>query len=798
MKKSTILKIYFLFFISLIYGQNNIDPSSTAFSKKNAYFNNIKQEKFFLHTNKTTYFTGEKIWVKAYVVDDVKNTPFIETTNIYANLYNSKNKLISSQLFYVENGTTYGEISLDKNISSGKYYIQLETLWSKNFTPKNFFQIEILNTIEEFNQKSTSINTTDNVVDVQFFPESHVFLAQTINTIIVSTKKNSIPTSIQGEIVEDDTQKIVSIFKTNDLGVSSFKLYPKQNKSYSAKISINGKKKDIPLPTVQKNGITLNKLFQKNPNTLSFIVRTNPDTLEAEAENIIYVIHHRKSFKNSITPIKLNKKNKNYIINYSTDDLYNGVNTITVFNQFNKPIAQRSFYWKNNKIIDLKINQINKLKDSVTLSLNTLNSSKSSNISVSVLPLLTKAYTNNSNILSSFLISPYLSNITENPTRLLDQKLTSLERDLLIQTYSSLTVPLLPHKKKSNTHEVGKKLRGVVNTNVKNISECKILLSSKENNLLLTTHINNDKSFSFNNLLLQHPTKYKLGLLNKKGEIIKASFFMYKNEEYRPNTLLSQYQAPSQKYYNKSINTDSGNSKYYPIPNGTTLLDEVTLNYDENSEKNQPDPKVMANTFKKGHKIDQERYLGTNILHYINTLPGVTVTMNGFGEAVIKSTRGPRSLLGKNYMAIYIDRFKLDNAESLRYMDVSEIETVNINASGAGYGLNADGGVIELTLSDGNTFHSKKYKNPNIKTSETEFGFSIPSKKFENDILNYNSSYSKLYYSCLDWIPEFIVKPNTSNYLKIYTGDVKDFKLIINGINSYGKFIYKTYDFTLD
>ncbi|PHS10068.1 MAG: hypothetical protein COA88_03325 [Kordia sp.] len=796
MKNSSIL-IILLFLTSLVYSQNKINPSFVSLSKEKVYFNSLKQEKFFLHTNKTTYFTGEKIWFKAYIVDDLTNTPFIETTNIYANLYNSKNKLISSHLFYVENGVTHGEINIDENISSGKYYIQLETLWSQNFVKKNFFTVEILNPSEEFSDnKNHNTKITDNLIDIQFFPEGHVFLAQTLNNIVVSTKKHNIPTSIQGEIIEDDTQKVVSIFKTNDLGVGTFKLYPIKNKSYTAKIIINGNKKNFPLPVVQNKGIVINKLFQKKPGTLSFMLKTNLNTIELENGNTIYAIHHRKAFRKSVTPIKLNKKNQNYIINYSIDDLYNGVNTITIFNQLNTPIAQRSFYWERNKIIDLKINQIHRSKDSVTLNLNTLDTNKISNISISVLPSSTKAYNNSSNILSSFLTTPYLSNITYNPTNLLDVELDSLNKDLLIQTYSTLTPPILPHKKKANTHESGKRLNGVVNTNLKELAGCRILLSSRENNLLLTTSIDYSKSFSFNNLLLQHPTKYKLGLLNKKGKIIKASFYIYKNEEYRPSTVLKQ--TPNQLYNKESNNTNKENSKYFPIPNGTTILEEVTLEHDNSQEKNQPDPNVMANTFMKAYKIDQEQNRGSSVLDYINTLPGVRVTMSSFGVPVIKSTRGPRSLLGKNYFSIYLNNHKLESAESLKYMDVSEIETVHVNASGAGYGLNADGGVIELTFKYGDISNTKKYKNPNIKTSETEFGFSIASEKFENNILNYGSSLSKLYYSSLDWIPEFMVKPNTSNYLKIHTGEIKDIKLIINGINNHGDFIYKTYNFTLN
>ena len=50
------------------------------------------------------------------------------------------------------------------------------------------------------------------------------------------------------------------------------------------------------------------------------------------------------------------------------------------------------------------------------------------------------------------------------------------------------------------------------------------MLSSEENDILLIDTIGKSNTFSFNNLILKHPSKYKLALLNSTGEIIKTGF----------------------------------------------------------------------------------------------------------------------------------------------------------------------------------------------------------------------------------------------------------------------------------
>jgi len=101
MKKMT---LFFFFFVLIVSAQENLQELATGYIDSQENFSTeISQEKFFMHTNKSLYFSGEKIWYKVYVVSDIDNTPNYQTTNLHVNVYSSKKELVEIILVFVEN-----------------------------------------------------------------------------------------------------------------------------------------------------------------------------------------------------------------------------------------------------------------------------------------------------------------------------------------------------------------------------------------------------------------------------------------------------------------------------------------------------------------------------------------------------------------------------------------------------------------------------------------------------------------------------------------------------------------------
>jgi len=151
-----LLPILVLLLSTNINSQNNLKESVDLFTNNNVYFNEHHEELFFLHTNKTTFFSGEDIWFAAYVFDKQTEQPSILTKNLHLNLYDQNFKLVDQKIYFVNNGKTNGKLKLPKDTKTGSYYIVLDTNWNKNFKEGFVTKIEIVNLDSPYKHDITS------------------------------------------------------------------------------------------------------------------------------------------------------------------------------------------------------------------------------------------------------------------------------------------------------------------------------------------------------------------------------------------------------------------------------------------------------------------------------------------------------------------------------------------------------------------------------------------------------------------------------------------------------------------
>jgi len=805
------LKTYILPLITLLltqfssYSQKNNNKITNDFLEENDFLNNSLQEKYFLHTNKTAYFPGENIWFKAYIVYDIANTPYYKTTNLHINLYNSEKKLIDNKLFFVENGITNGNIQLSKNLTAGTYYIELTTQWNKNFKNLNITPIQILTSKENIAKtliQKKEVNLEKELY-VQFFPESNVLLEGAENLIFFNTNiKSTEPITIKGKIINNDTKREVASIRDTINGIGAFKLIYHPKRSYTAFIDINGVKKEILIPKATKKGFIIQqKKKHLNQKTIPFCIKSNKSTIQDKINQTIFVVIHRKGYVKSVLPIKIDPQYHSYNFELEKKNLFNGVNTITIFDEQNTPISSRNFYYDNkNKQINLGITTIGKKNDSITLNINMLNKYIESNLSISVLPFKTKMNSNSSDIINSFLINPYINNNELNYSNLFKENLSSNDINVLLQTCSQKK--LQKNTTAKYNHENGITIKGNVNSNVTNLANYKVMLSSKANDLLIVTDIK-DKVFEFNNLLLKHPTKYKLGLISSKGEIIKSSFNISKNyTKYKIDSILN---------YDETIiakNNDTKNinlSKNISITNENELEEVIIIAEKEkyNFDYLLPDPKVLGSSSTKSIEIYKDIDKGnSNALELINGLAGVDVNLYRQEDPVIKSTRGPKTFYAVHdaeNVKVVLNGIPLSDISMLLNIDANDVEDIKLNASGAGYGLRGTNGIIFINTKKGVDIESSKNTpQANNIICDTEFGFSTNNDTYQEFKLSFLNQKINSYFNTINWFPNIIIKPNTTNHLKFGTKGYKNIKLIINGMNTKGDIIHKVFNITDD
>ena len=801
-------KNYLFLLIILIsisaFSQKKLNTATSSFLKANSYLHELQIEKFFLHTNKTVYMPGEKIWFKAYVVNDVDNKPSLTTTNLHINVYDANKKIVSNHLFLVKDGTTHGDIMLDKELAAGSYFIELTTQWNQNFENNNSItKINVVSNLEDVSRRFENENSLN--FELEFFPESNLFLENIENTIAFTAQNDSTPITISGDIIDDKTGIIVAKINSNYLGLGKFKLYNRPNRTYTAFVNYNGLQKEFQLPQANFKGIIVKKSSeQKEAKSIDLILKTNEATIKSEAGGHVFAVLHRNGRQNVIVPIKLKKRYINYSFNILNENLFDGVNTITIFNNLNKPISEFSFYHSNEKQLNLDITKIDEEKDSLTLNFDLSNNLSKANLSISILPSVTKMYQDQPNINSAFLIAPYLENAHNNLPELLTSTKSQENIDLLLMT--SAKKNSLSYKKKAayqkdyvTLAENGMSIKGNVSANVSDLNGYKVMLSSLENELLLIDTIGNSNKFSFDNLFLKKPTKYKLALLDQNGTIIKTGFKL--------SSELISYDTPDVLNKNiKAINSKNENSRMgmdyssLPLLEDMTLLDEITLTVHQKMQNELIDlglpPDILRSEFSDVYPV-KENLMALTVYDFLDRLPGLTLVGDPYIGFQIYTTRGKASITGNSTATIFIDDIRMNDSEPLTSRSIDDFIAVTVNPSGAGAGIYGQGGVISFYTKTGKYRDNLARANKDIVSSETDLGFDTASN-YENNLMQFSDIISRKFYGTIDWIPNFEVIPTTNNHLKFNTNGYKNFKVIVNGMNENGEFVYKVIDLKRD
>ncbi|MDR6967589.1 TonB-dependent SusC/RagA subfamily outer membrane receptor [Flavobacterium arsenatis] len=127
--------LLFLFVIQFASAQNKEANWSVVYQKSIT-------EKVYLQLNNVLYVPGETVFFKAYITES-DNRPTGLSDYIYVDLFDSGNKKITSQTYFIENGSAVGSYAIPENVASGMYkiraYTRIQNQTSENIFEKSFF-----------------------------------------------------------------------------------------------------------------------------------------------------------------------------------------------------------------------------------------------------------------------------------------------------------------------------------------------------------------------------------------------------------------------------------------------------------------------------------------------------------------------------------------------------------------------------------------------------------------------------------------------------------------------------------
>ena len=112
-------------------GLNKFAPFIQAlnhFSKK------VPQEKVYLHFDNTSYYQGDHIWFKCYVVTSGEHQLSQLSKTLYIELLNPGGEIVNKLVLKIENGQCHGDFALNQlPFYSGFYEVRAYTKYMLNF-----------------------------------------------------------------------------------------------------------------------------------------------------------------------------------------------------------------------------------------------------------------------------------------------------------------------------------------------------------------------------------------------------------------------------------------------------------------------------------------------------------------------------------------------------------------------------------------------------------------------------------------------------------------------------------------
>ncbi len=792
---------FIVLFISVINLNGQEDKKSELQNTYTSYFG-LERESIYLHTNKNLFIPEEPVWFEAYIYNKETNQPAVNSTNIFVSLYDDNGTEIDNKLFFAQNGVVSGTLDLNANVEPGTYYLRAYTNWMNNFDEDESFVSLPIKVINPSQVNSDSISSDSKNHDLQFLAESGHAINNSENTIGIKVlQHNGLGAKIKGSIY-DNTDLKVKDFETNALGFGKVNINYETDKSYYAIYTINESEYRLELPKGQNEGFAMSIDNYTNPNITYINLKTNQLTLDNNIGKTFYLVINQNA-KVSVVELPIAALKTQNTIPVESKNLVTGVNTISIFDSFLNPIAERLIFNYNNlNIANINASAI-KASDSIAIDLKV--NSKQNNIARLSVSVLSDEHITNvvkSDIISSFLIEPYINGQIQNSkhyfTNINRLKRYDLDLLLLTQGWSKYEWASIKKGQIVSTHDfdVGLNLEGTFNRKPKKNGSNQAQMFSMTNKINEYTTIDESTyKFKFNNYFL------------KDGAVI--NFSLYENEKIIPKvkpivkTLNGKrrfkHSFPKLKRQAiKSSNLEDITTAFqdYDIEK----LDTVNLAYKKKKVIDKPlkhEKSYIANKYSNGIKIDsmtERTYF--NIADLINANGFVVEDLAGTGFTRIKN-RNPVSFLASNEPTLIIDNVNLGNNYDILFnMTFEDIDEIYINTSGMGYGATAGAGVIRVYRKDGSRalekMKVKEYGDVVIENGySVEKSFYVPTYYFKSsELLN---SYTNLHWK------SNITTNNLGNYnYKIKDLGVNEIVLAIQGFTDSGALISKIIPITLN
>ena len=300
---------------------------------------NYQPEKIYLQYDKSSYYSGETIWFKAYLLDGI--LPATESKTLYIDWITDNGTLLSHTVSPIVDGASNGQLEVPANYSSGFLHVRAYTRWMLNFDTAFLYSkdIRILST-DPINKKMAAAA----IPSIQFFPEGGDIIAGVKNRIAFKANDQfGRPVKIIGKLLDSKNNLIQSFSSVHD-GMGSFVFVPQPGLSYVVKWTDEKNSEHVSdLPPIQSSGITMQVTIETNKRIITINSGDRAGSSSRQL-HLVGTMNQTLVFKNDVV-LSEGSTSKRII---PIEKLPSGVLTITLFDTDWNAIAERITFINNN------------------------------------------------------------------------------------------------------------------------------------------------------------------------------------------------------------------------------------------------------------------------------------------------------------------------------------------------------------------------------------------------------------------------------------------------------------------
>jgi hypothetical protein len=395
-------------------------------------------EKVYLHTDRSIYYAGDDIWLKAYLIEASDGLPSGLSNNLHVELISPASQIISNRILRIDSGRGKGDFRLPEDAKTGRYLLRAYTNYMRNFGDHLFFikEITVINAADEKTDLPGRIKYFENKIQISFFPEGGS-LVENVSSIVAFKAENNLGKGcdVNGKIYSS-AGDLITTFRSVHLGMGSFFLRPLPGlKYYSIVRGADSIDVQADLPISFSAGVNLGVSVNQEDELL-ITTKTNPETLQLVSDHdLVLSFSVRRELIKTIT-FRIKELVSNFLV--PSYDLPDGIVMVSLSAPGDLPLSERLVYIRKEDPLNIKI-VTNKLiynrRDPVTLRISLSGDSvteRSANVSLAIAD---KKLTDNSSefprtISSWFLLESDVHGFVENPSYYFDPSNPDRFRDL--------------------------------------------------------------------------------------------------------------------------------------------------------------------------------------------------------------------------------------------------------------------------------------------------------------------------------------------------------------------------------